>query len=363
MSTSIATPSFSAAPAPAPSKAHDVSLDVLRLVATFMVILIHVSAAGFSQKAQHWWGVNAYESLSRASVPVFFMITGALLLPRAHSIAGVLRRVWRMALALGVWSLAYLVYNKYKVTGLWLPDFSELGHWCMAILRWPVAGHLWYLYTLIAAYFFIPVLAGFFRTTPVRLQCLVLGVWLLAASLVPFAERLFGEARVYVDTRFFYIYPAYLLAGALLYHHLAMRRVWLLASVVGYLLCTAGTATLTWYFSKDAAVNTELYYEYFAPMVVVAAACVFHGVRAAGARFVERYPNAQGPLVFFGNLTFGIYLMHPMVIWELHHAGMPWNFINPWLAIPLVMATVFIICASLTYAIKRIPILRAALPG
>lgn len=200
-------------------------------------------------------------------------------------------------------------------------------------------------------------------TTPVRLQRLVLAVWLLAASLVPFAEQLFGETRVYVDTRFFYIYPAYLLIGALLYHHLALRRVRLFASALGYLLCTAGTATLTWYFSKHTAVNTALYYKYFAPLGVVAAAGVLHGVRALGARSVDRCPNVQGPLVFFGNLMFGIYLMHPMVIWELHHAGMPWNFINPWLAIPLAMATLLIICASLTNAIKRIPLLRAASPG
>ena len=35
--------------------------------------------------------------------------------------------------------------------------------------RWPVAGHLWYLSTLMAAYIFITVLAGFFRSRPLRL--------------------------------------------------------------------------------------------------------------------------------------------------------------------------------------------------
>lgn len=344
-------------------KTHDVSLDALRLVATLMVIVIHVSATGFAQLAPHWWGVNTYESLSRASVPIFFMITGALLLPRSHSVSSLLRRVWRMGFALLAWSLIYLAYNKYKVTGLILPDLSELKHWLVAIVRWPVAGHLWYLYTLMAAYFFIPVLAGFFRSSPLRLQCLVLGVWLIAASIVPFAERAFGEARAYIDTRFFYIYPGYILAGALLYHHFKINLKGVYAGITFYLLCSAATAALTWYYSKKAATNTELFYEYFAPFVVAAAVCLFCIVRYLAQRLVARYPGSRGGMIFLGNLTFGIYLMHPMVIWELHHKGLAWNFINPWLAIPTVMVVVFVICGLITYIIRKTPVVRAIIPG
>lgn len=79
---------------------HDVSLDVLRIVATLMVILIHTSGKGFAGLIPHWWAVNTYESVSRVCVPIFFMITGALLLPRSHNIRSVIKRSWRIAFVL-----------------------------------------------------------------------------------------------------------------------------------------------------------------------------------------------------------------------------------------------------------------------
>lgn len=328
-----------------------------------MVILIHISAAGFAQLVPHWWAVNAYESISRASVPIFFMITGALLLPRTHTVRSTIRRAWRMATALLAWSIIFLVYNKYKATGMLLPDLSELKHWLVAIVRWPVVAHFWYLYTLIAAYFFIPVIAGFFRTTALNLQCMVLMMWFFAASVVPFTERYLNAANLYLDMRFFYIYPAYMLAGALLYHHVRMTSTRALICLGLYLACCAGTAFFTWYYSKGAAVNTELYYEYYAPLVVVAALCVFCAMRQMGNWLARQCPRAERAMVFLANLTFGIYLMHPMIIWELQNHGFGWNFVNPWLAIPLLMVVVFMICGALTFAIQKTPLLRAIIPS
>ena len=120
---------------------------------------------------------------------------------------------------------------------------------------------------------------------------------------------------------------------------------------------------LTWYYSKKAATNTELFYEYFAPFVVATAVCLFCIVRYLAQRLVARYPRSRGGMIFLGNLTFGIYLMHPMVIWELHHKGLAWNFINPWLAIPTVMVVVFVICGLITYIIRKTPVVRAIIPG
>lgn len=86
---------------------------------------------------------------------------------------------------------------------------------------------------------------------------------------------------------------------------------------------------LTWYYSKKAATNTELFYEYFAPFVVATAVCLFCIVRYLAQRLVARYPRSRGGMIFLGNLTFGIYLMHPMVIWELHHKGPRLEFHQP----------------------------------
>jgi surface polysaccharide O-acyltransferase-like enzyme len=104
---------------------HDVSVYVLRVVATLMVILINTSAKGFAGLIPHWWAVNTCESVSRVFVPIFFMITGALLLPRSHNIRSVIKRSWRIAFVLLVWSLIFLVYGRFKATPPSLPSVSQ----------------------------------------------------------------------------------------------------------------------------------------------------------------------------------------------------------------------------------------------
>lgn len=342
---------------------HDVSLDVLRIVATLMVILIHTSGKGFAGLIPHWWAVNTYESVSRVCVPIFFMITGALLLPRSHNIRSVIKRSWRIAFVLLAWSLIFLAYGRFKAIPPSLPSVSQGLEWIIAIIRSPVVGHFWYLYTLIAAYFFIPVMSAFFKTTELRLQTLILIVWFIAASGIPFLNRYFNDAKFGIDIHFFYIYPAYMLAGALLYTHCTMNLPRFLACAAVWALSTAGTAFFTWHFSKDAQVNTELYYEYFAPLVVTGALALFCALRYLGRVIAERCTRARNVIVFLGGLSFGVYLIHPMIIWEFENQGYGWNFINPWMAIPSLMIGVALISGLITYIIKKTPVLRAIVPG
>ena len=61
-----------------------VYMDWLRVLATIAVVTIHVSAGYVSMldasNVSRWMAGNFYDSFSRASVPIFVMISGALLL-------------------------------------------------------------------------------------------------------------------------------------------------------------------------------------------------------------------------------------------------------------------------------------------
>jgi len=61
-------------------------------------------------------------------------------------------------------------------------------------------------------------------------------------------------------------------------------------------------------------------------------------------------------------LTFGIYLVHPMVIWTLDMQGYDYRFTNPWIGIPALVATVTVISAALIFVIQKIPGLRMIAP-
>jgi surface polysaccharide O-acyltransferase-like enzyme len=333
---------------------YDPSLDGIRLVATLMVLLIHISGKGFPAMVDHWWAVNVYESVSRICVPLFFMLTGALLLPRKNTVTNVLARVWRVSLALFAWSFIYLIY--YKAKGV------EFDGWLLLILKKPVAGHLWYLYTLIGAYFFIPVLSSFFVNSSVRLQSLVLFVWFVASSLLPVANR-FADAPFFgIDLSFFYIYPAYILAGALIYSHLKVTRGLLMLCFAFWGVSILLTALLTWYFFKGLQVNNETFYEYFSPFVVVGALSAFICIRCLSSYLCGFNGFVRKAIVFFGSSSFGVYLVHPLIIWTFENHGVDWHFINPWLAIPLMLAGVFSVSVFMVMCIKSIPYIRGIIP-
>lgn len=105
-------------------KTHIVWLDVVRLVAMFTVVCCH-SADPFNFYPGEppaniaeikWWGA-VYGSLLRPCVPLFVMITGALLLPVKGEVAPFYRkRIGRVFWPFLIWSV---IYNLFPwITGL-----------------------------------------------------------------------------------------------------------------------------------------------------------------------------------------------------------------------------------------------------
>ena len=69
--------------------------DVLRILATFAVIVLHLSAQHWADTdvySRAWQAFNLYDSAVRWAVPVFVMISGALFLSGSQSIGHILKK-------------------------------------------------------------------------------------------------------------------------------------------------------------------------------------------------------------------------------------------------------------------------------
>ena len=131
-------------------------LDILRLLAAFAVVALHVNPQAHLDVAipSPAWGVmNLCTVLCCWSVPSFFMISGAFLLSpssRQHDTRYLYRRnILRMLTAFVFWSAFYAIahcalYGKGKWT--FLNQFFR-GHY-----------HMWYLFALISLYWITPLL-------------------------------------------------------------------------------------------------------------------------------------------------------------------------------------------------------------
>lgn len=131
-------------------------IDALRTLACFAVVLLHVAASESSnvEFGSHNWNVfMIYETLTNWAVPVFVMISGAMMLSKEYSYKDVLKKAGRVAVIFFIWSFIYLIAgillngtSVYKADFIWLQVFLQ-GHY-----------HMWYLIMVFGLYLIAPFL-------------------------------------------------------------------------------------------------------------------------------------------------------------------------------------------------------------
>lgn len=132
--------------------------DVLRILATFAVIVLHLSAQHWADTdvySRAWQAFNLYDSAVRWAVPVFVMISGALFLSGSQSIGHILKKnVSRLVTAFIFWSALYAVFMvnfEGCPTTLILQQFLN-GHY-----------HMWFLFMIVGLYLIVPFLRPIVR--------------------------------------------------------------------------------------------------------------------------------------------------------------------------------------------------------
>src|SRR5690606_15327951 len=95
------------------STSDSIGFEVIRVTACFMVIFLHVAAIGFHDFVPGWWASNVYDSLLRSCVPLFLMLTGALLLRKEEPLHDFFsRRFSRIVPPFLFWSFFYLGWRQ-----------------------------------------------------------------------------------------------------------------------------------------------------------------------------------------------------------------------------------------------------------
>ena len=119
--------------------------------------------------------------------------------------------------------------------------------------------------------------------------------------------------------------------------------------------------------TRDAGQFNGFFYDLASLPVIVASAGAFLLLRWISEAKVFASPKAQDWLRLLASTTFGIYLVHVLII-EILHGWIPGfrldSFIgNPVWSIPLVSAVVFLISLLLVQFLQKIPVLKQIVPG
>ena len=279
-------------------------LDAARWVAALAVVWLHCSAYPLTTTIEYgalgWQWANVYDAATRWCVPVFVMISGALLLnpeKREGYRRFYLRRAARILPAIVFWSVGFLLWRA------WLYHQEDVSVAPLDWLRLATGGqpyyHLWYLYMLAGLYLFTPCLRLLYRHSSVRQRLFMTGLMFVLAVLQGVYRELSDEGPG-LFLIWFLPYVAYFMAGRLMFERQLRLPMPLLILLVSIALTAAGANVLT----TRQALNVY-FYDAFSLTVPWMSLAVFQLILEA-----RRLPR----LPVLVPLTFGIYLVHPVFL-------------------------------------------------
>lgn len=224
--------------------------DLLRVLATIAVIVLHISAGWLGQTAvgsTEWTVLCTYDALVRWSVPMFVMLSGAFLLDPKKSVN--LRDIFfkyilRVLVALLVWGSFYalLDYGHSNWHFTWAGIKSAFGY----VLRSQTHYHLWFLYMIIGLYLVTPILRAFVRGASRGTFHWFFALTFVVCSLLPTLQSLWPSQISLpmawlnkLDIHLVLGYVGYYVAGYYLKNYTLGR----LAEFILYILGILGTAS------------------------------------------------------------------------------------------------------------------------
>ena len=290
------------------------------MTAVIGVVIIHsVRPLSTNRTIEGWQAASVLDLLFVWSVPVFVMISGALVLdPAAHAdgpAAFYRRRFARILPALVAWNLIYLVFVRHAVEQRPV-SLTELR--VMAV-DGNFYGALWFLWIIVGLYLVAPILAAFL--TDDHRRALITG-WALTAFtasvfIMAGVTQLWGQPRPEALTILTQWWPfvGLCVLGLAYRDYLPRRPRVAVVALTGFALL----ALVIWqyiavpsgYLAKFSQIG------YFGAAVMVAAVCVFIVGNSIGTRAFTGRPaagSATGILTILAEASFGVFLCHQLIL-------------------------------------------------
>ena len=179
------------------NKKREFALDLLRVLACFLVIWQHVTEAyyigpDFTVPTHDEMPLIGWmNSMTPIEVPLFVMISGYFLLPLRMEVGAFFkRRFTRILIPFVVWCVCYAAYfMAYRG--------DTLSQFFRNVVHIPVnfgveIGHMWFIYMLLGLYLLVPVLSPWLEQCSKRQIQGYLGVWAFT-TMLPYIHLWFPE--------------------------------------------------------------------------------------------------------------------------------------------------------------------------
>ena len=338
------------------------------------IILIHVVCGVMVEQFSatpnaYWWIGNVYDSIVRCSVPLFVMITGALFLSKEIKLKPFFqKRFVRILIPFLFWSFVYVLSEAYLssfeqgtnfFSNIWNSNFIA------RLLKCGVSYHFWYVYMLISLYLIIPILNRWIRHCTEKEILYFLCIWLIASILnYSFIEyKIFPELKLVYFSGFigYLVLGYYLLNVDTVYKNKTngilnfIKNKFMQKKIYSLLLIFAAfliTIFGTYFISIKKGYYTDMFYNYLVINVLMAAVGVFLFIKSCkitNKTFIKT-------INFLNKYSYGVYLIHLLVLIHLSRFGINAYFIHPLIGIPIITIICLGISVLIIWVVNKLPL-------
>lgn len=339
------------------------SLDLLRLVACYLVIQVHagefyyIGDGGVVLHGDNPYIINFLNSIGRTAVPLFVMITGFFVLPVKYNMSEFFKkRFVRVVVPFIVWCVFYALYRLFM-------GQADVETTLFNILRIPVnfgteVGHLWYVYMLIGLYLFFPLISPWIQSASKKAMLFYLSIWSLSLFL-PYIHLVYPEVlgECYWNNTPLLYYFSGLLGYAVLGVYL--KKYCMKAAktdvLLGLILLGVGLAVTIGIFGHRISTETnvsqlELSWGYGTINVAIMSLGLFLLFKNLTCKNITIRKIVED----ISNLSYGVYLAH-IVVLNYFYSVFDGMIESIWLKLPVISIVTFIATYILIKLVSYLP--------
>ena len=321
------------------NKTREYAFDILRVISMVMVIIIHIANVycrnfGFISNSSYLIAL-ILNTICRVSVPIFFMISGALLLDRNFNKEKYFKRVIKYVVLIIVWDIIYLVWE-YFYLGITYDKLYKL------ILD-PYRAHLWFLYTILVLYALQPLFKIIMDKSNTKIKIILLLTWIglsLGSMLNSYIASFF--------TIFSYI--GYFIIGKYLYDFIKKYdfRKYNLTLIIIMIICYLFSIIMNYSLSMNLNKFYNMFFAYRTPFIMFSSFALF-------TLIISNYKKdgLNKFITTLSDLSLGVYLIHGIFL-DVTVKVFIYGTINSVIGIPIFTVIIFALSVFFTYIMKKI---------
>lgn len=352
-------------------KQKKIYLEAIRIFAIFFVIYVHTGI----EAAEHYRVTESTFSyvlslvlfaIAQISVPLFFMVSGAVLLHKEESLKDVLLhralRILLIILIFGFVEYTYFYYLNPEV-GFSIPVYFWTVYSTTMITQY------WYIYSYFALMPILPFVRMMARSMKDSHFWYLMGLMFILNGLLPIVEFLWKNNRIAVSVPLLFNSIFYPLMGYYIVHRsgefFLKKKNLLITNVFGACaLLTNTVVALMAHRQRGAGETLEGMTALLAAVTFINIRALFNWISHSSRPILHGRlaKTIRSIILFIGSGSFGVYLLEPPLRDTFKPVYIALEPYISWFPAAILWISAAIICGSVVFFIlKKIPLLKKLL--